>query len=113
MSVVSNPYTFNITSNKTFKTDTLAPSTPGTRLGPNRYQLSFYTMTNSRHDVTIDNTSSRYLSVEYRCWRADTWKSDWWYKLYLANGTTDERSGYLDHSSGDDEDPKCHLVKIS
>lgn len=111
MSIVSNPYTFNITSNKTFKTDTLVPSTPGTRLGPYKYELLFVTRTNW-YDVTIDNTSSRYLSVEYNCWRIADNESGWRYKLYLANGTTNKDSGSFNHSDAD-PDPECHLTKIS
>lgn len=76
MSVVSNPYTFSITSNKTFKTATLAPSTPGTGLGPYKYQLMFYTRTDEYTKI-IDNTSSKYLSVEYDCHRVDNHYSDW------------------------------------
>lgn len=111
MSIVSNPYSFSITSNKTFKTATLTPSTPGARLGPYRYELRFFTRSNG-YNVAIDNTSSKYLSVDYDCWRIDDGQSDWWYKLYLANGTTDEGSGSWYHSSID-PDPECHLIKIS
>ena len=111
MSIVSNPYTFSITSNKTFKTDTLTPSTPGARLGPYRYELRFLTRTNG-YNVTIDNTSSKYLSVEYDCWRIDFNYSNWKYTLYLANGTTDENYGELYHSDVD-PDPECSLIKIS
>ena len=111
MSIVSNPYSFSITSNKTFKTDTLTPSTPGTRLGPYRYQLSFFTRTD-RYDVTIDNTSSKYLSVDYDCWRIDYNYSNWKYTLYLANGGTKSDAGELYHSDAD-PDPECSLIKIS
>ena len=111
MSIVSNPYTFSITSNKTFKTATLAPSTPGTGLGPYKYQLNFSTHSNG-YDEIIDNTSSKYLSIEFDCYRIDDNNSDWWYKLYLANGTTSSNNGTFNHSA-DDEDPICSLTKIS
>ena len=111
MSTVSNPYTFNITSNRTFKTATLAAAVPGTRLGPYKYNLIFYTRTNG-YAITIDNTSLKYLSVEYDCWRETDTSSSWWYKLYLADGTNSEDVGDFSHSSSDD-DPKCSLTKIS
>lgn len=111
MSIVSNPYSFSITSNKTFKTATLTPSTPGTRLGPYKYQLSFYTRSDGYNKI-IDNTSSKYLSVEYDCWRMSDNNSKWEYTLYLANGTTSSNSGELYHSAAD-EDPECSLTKIS
>lgn len=111
MSIVSNPYTFSITSNKTFKTATLTPDVPGVRLGPYKYQLNFYTRSNG-YTETIDNTSSTYLSVDYDCWSITNMKSAWQYTLYLANGTTISNSGSWDHSSYD-PDPKCSLIKIS
>lgn len=111
MSIVSNPYTFSITSNKTFKTTALAPDVPGERLGPYKYELCFYTRTNGYNKI-IDNTSSKYLSVEYDCWRIDDLHSGWQYKLYLANGTTTSNSGSWNHSASD-LDPECYLTKIS
>lgn len=111
MSIVSNPYSFSITSNKTFKTSTLTPLTPGARLGPYRYRLGFYTRTDG-YDVTINNTSSKYLSVEYDCYRVDYNHSNWEYTLYLANGKTEYYNGELYHSDAD-PDPECYLNKIS
>ena len=111
MSIVSNPYTFSITSNKTFKTATLAPSIPGTRLGPYRYRLDFWTDSND-HCKEIDNISSKYLSVEYGCSAVDEENAEWWYTLYLVNGTTETDYGYFNHLRNG-ETPRCSLTKIS
>lgn len=70
----------------------------------------FFTRSNG-YDVTIDNTSSKYLSVDYDCWRIADNESGWWYKLYLANGTTKTDSGSFNHSDAD-PDPKCYLTTI-
>lgn len=111
MSIVSNPYTFSITSNKTFKTATLAPSIPGTRLGPYKYRLNFWTSSDV-HRKEIDNTSSKYLSVDYGYSDINEDETEWWYTLYLANGTTEQDSGFFNHLRNN-ESPEYSLVKIS
>ena len=109
-SAVSNPYTFSITSNKTFSAIAKA-SSPGTQLGPYKYNLCFATRTNGVN-ITIDNTSSEYLSIEMSCYRIYDNTSRWMYTLYLADGKTYNDSGVFNHSS-DDEDPECYLTKMS